>query len=90
MCKQADDVQLKFSFKPFVEMRADLRRRAPHYWSDWRDGFTSKTLSSTFFMFFTSIAPAITFAAVLDTETKEDGQLRAQLGPVEVLCATLT
>ena len=37
-------------------------------------------------MFFTSIAPAITFAAVLVDATKENGL--SQLGPVEVLLST--
>ena len=49
----------------FREMKNDLARRRPHYMSDWKDGWTPKVVSSSLFMFFTSIAPAITFSAVL-------------------------
>lgn len=54
----------------FAGMRDDLKRRRPHYWSDWRDGWSSKVLSSTLFMVFTSIAPAITFSVVMDEATR--------------------
>lgn len=67
-------------------MGDDLRRRAPHYLSDWKDGFHSKVLSSTLFMFFTSIAPAITFSAEMSSNTEIDGV--AQLGAVEVIMST--
>ena len=71
---------------PFKDMLDDLKRRKPHYLSDWKDSFHPKILSSSLFMFFTSIAPAITFAAVMDTNTREDGV--AQIGPVEVIFST--
>lgn len=70
----------------FKDMKDDLARRLPHYCSDWSDGFHSKVLSSSLFMFFTSIAPAITFAAVMDSSTKVDGV--SQIGPVEVIFST--
>jgi hypothetical protein len=78
-----EPAQERFSFMPFVEMGKDLRRRKPHYLSDWTDGFHRKVLSSSLFMFFTSIGPAITFAALLNLKTEVDG--RAQIGPVEGL-----
>ena len=74
--------------RPFAGIIEDLKRRAPHYLSDWRDGFHPKVLSATLFMFFTSIAPAITFAAVLSLNTVDEGTGKAQLGPVEVLLST--
>lgn len=65
----------------------DLRRRAPHYVSDWTDNwFNRKVLASILFMFFTSIAPAITFAVFLENNTEEDG--KAQIGAVEVILST--
>eukprot|EP00640_Fibrocapsa_japonica_P000600 CAMPEP_0113946192 /NCGR_PEP_ID=MMETSP1339-20121228/55365_1 /TAXON_ID=94617 /ORGANISM="Fibrocapsa japonica" /LENGTH=640 /DNA_ID=CAMNT_0000952161 /DNA_START=51 /DNA_END=1972 /DNA_ORIENTATION=+ /assembly_acc=CAM_ASM_000762 len=68
-------------------MIEDLKRRAPHYFfSDWTDGCHSKVLAAIFFMFFTSIAPAITFAVLLEEETKIDGV--SQLGAVEVILST--
>lgn len=76
----------KSRFCLFQAMRDDLERRLPHYRSDWIDGLQAKVVSSSLFMFFTSIAPAITFAAVLNGSTKEDGV--SQIGPVEVLLST--
>ena len=67
----------------FGDVREDLARRAPHYASDWTDGLHSKVVSSSLFMLFTSIAPAITFAAVLDSATQVDGM--SMLGVVEVI-----
>ncbi|KAJ1438400.1 HCO3 transporter family-domain-containing protein [Ochromonadaceae sp. CCMP2298] len=60
----------------------DFKRRAPYYLSDWADGLHLKVLSSTFFIFFTSMAPAITFSLLLSRET--DGQV----GAIEVLMST--
>lgn len=54
----------------FTGMRADLARRWPQYWGDWRDGLSLKVLSSTLFMVSTSLAPAITFSAVLEQSTR--------------------
>jgi len=59
-------------------IKADLRRRRPWYVSDWTDGWNAKTTASIFYMFFTSIAPAITFAELLDSETE------GKIGVVEV------
>lgn len=64
----------------------DLKRRKPHYISDWTDSIHPKILSSALFMFFTSIAPAITFAAMLDKNTRQDGV--PQIGPPEVIFST--
>ena len=77
----------RFSFTPFVEIGKDLKRRRPHYLSDWTDGYHRKVLSSSLFMFFTSIGPAITFAALLNLNTVDDSG-KAQIGPVEVLLST--
>ena len=59
-------------------IKADVRRRRPWYVSDWTDGWNAKTTASLFYMFFTSIAPAITFADLLDSATK------GKIGVVEV------
>ena len=59
-------------------IKADVRRRRPWYASDWTDGWNAKTTASLFYMFFTSIAPAITFADLLDSATK------GKIGVVEV------
>ena len=54
-------------------MLRDIKRRAPFYIDDWTSGHNAKTTASIFYMFFTSIAPAITFAEVLDRETGKIG-----------------
>uniref|UniRef100_A0A0G4H0X3 Bicarbonate transporter-like transmembrane domain-containing protein n=1 Tax=Chromera velia CCMP2878 TaxID=1169474 RepID=A0A0G4H0X3_9ALVE len=63
-------------------MLQDLKRRLPWYLSDWLDALDVKVLASTLFMFFTSIAPAITFASLLQAQTDEF------IGAVEVLLST--
>uniref|UniRef100_A0A0G4HWL4 Bicarbonate transporter-like transmembrane domain-containing protein n=1 Tax=Chromera velia CCMP2878 TaxID=1169474 RepID=A0A0G4HWL4_9ALVE len=63
-------------------MYLDLKRRLPHYWSDWADALDVKVIASTLFMFFTSIAPAITFASLLQLKTN------MLVGTVEVLLST--
>ena len=50
-------------------IKMDLKRRAPHYWSDWTDILTLKILSSSLFMFFTSMGPAITFSLIMLSST---------------------
>jgi hypothetical protein len=41
----------KWTLSPFVGMKEDLKRRAPHYIDDWKQGFHPKVLSSTLFMY---------------------------------------
>eukprot|EP01035_Chromulina_nebulosa_P047091 gene47091-63810_t len=63
----------------------DLQRRAPHYLSDWYYvdfNCGLKILSASFYMFFNSLAPAITFGMLLSDST------RYQMGVLEVLMAT--
>lgn len=63
-------------------MRKDLRRRLPWYFNDWREGLHFRVLGSICYMFFTSIAPAITFGIYLQDATDR------QMGIVEVLFST--
>ena len=66
----------------FRGVRDDFITRIEHYLSDWKDAFKLKVVASTLFIFFTSVAPAITFSLLLDDAT--DGQI----GAIEVLLAT--
>jgi mannitol/fructose-specific phosphotransferase system IIA component (Ntr-type) len=43
----------------------DIRRRLPHYTSDFRDGLHPKCIASTLFLFFACMAPAVTFGGIL-------------------------
>jgi len=60
----------------------DLKRRIPHYVSDFRDGIHIKCLGSTLFLFFACLAPAVTFGGVMAIGT--DGHI----GAVEMIAAS--
>jgi len=60
----------------------DVRRRSACYASDFRDGLQSKSLSSTLFLFFACLAPAVTFGGIMGAETA------GQMGVVEMLVAS--
>jgi len=55
--------------KPFAGIKADIKRRLPHYLDDFKDGLRSKSIASIIFMFFACLAPAITFGGLLGSET---------------------
>ena len=62
---------------PFRGIRDDLAKRLPFYWSDYKDGIIgdkafSKTLSTTFFLYFSIILPAIAFGNLQDGNTNGD------------------
>jgi hypothetical protein len=63
-------------------IRDDIAGRLGVYASDWTDAVNSKVVASTFFIFFTSVGPAITFSLLLTDETEN------QIGAIEVLLAT--
>jgi len=61
---------------------ADMRRRLPHYAADFRDGLHTKSVSSTLFLFFACLAPAVTFGGIMAELTG------GQIGAVEMMLAT--
>ncbi|KAI1762829.1 HCO3 transporter family-domain-containing protein [Hypoxylon sp. FL1150] len=67
----------------FRGMVNDVRRRAPYYWSDWRDAWDYRVVPSTIYMYFANILPALAFS--LDMFTKTD----MQYGVNEVLLASV-
>ena len=73
---------LEFSGRPFGGLSEDVRRRRAVYASDFRDGLSSKTLSSTLFLFFACLAPAVTFGGIMGVATA------GQIGVVEMLVAS--
>ncbi len=66
----------------FGGMIEDFRRRWPHYVADFRDGLHTKSISSTLFLFFACLAPAITFGGLMATMTGN------YIGAVEMLVAS--
>jgi HCO3- transporter family len=47
----------------------DINRKLPHYKSDFTDGFNIKSVSSTLFLFFACLAPAVAFGGLLGVAT---------------------
>ena len=60
----------------------DLRRRLPHYLSDFKDGFHSKVLGSTLFLFFACLANTIAFGGLTGFMTG------GEIGTTEMLVST--
>ena len=73
---------LRYTGKLFGGLRADLRRRVPHYVSDFRDGLTVKSIGPVMFLFFACLAPTVTFGGIMADKTGD------QLGVVEMILAT--
>jgi len=73
LTKEGDNDELKF-WQAGAGIRQDLARRIPFYWSDYKDGVVGpkslqKTLSTTFFLYFSIILPAIAFGNLQDDNT---------------------
>jgi len=75
-------IGLESSGRLFGGLIDDLRKRSACYASDFRDGLQSKTFSSTLFLFFACLAPAVTFGGIMGAETA------GQIGVVEMLVAS--
>ncbi len=56
--------ELEWSGKLFGGFLADIRRKAPHYISDFKDGMHSSVAGATLFLFFAALANAIAFGAL--------------------------
>lgn len=73
---------LEWTGKPFGGIRQDIKRRLPHYVSDFKDGFSSKVAGTTIFMFFAALANAIAFGALTGQMTGN------QIGISEMILVT--
>ena len=60
----------------------DVSKKAKHYLSDFKDGFNWRCLVTIIFVFFATLAPTITFGALLEKKTG------GNLGTIETLLAT--
>merc|ERR1719242_761565 len=74
--KEGDNDELKF-WQAGAGIRQDLARRIPFYWSDYKDGVVGpkslqKTLSTTLFLYFSIILPAIAFGNLQNDNTNGD------------------
>jgi mannitol/fructose-specific phosphotransferase system IIA component (Ntr-type) len=75
-------IELEYSGRLFGGLIDDIRRRSACYASDFREGLRSKSISSTLFLFFACLAPAVTFGGIMGVETA------GQIGVVEMLVAS--
>lgn len=60
----------------------DVKRRLPHYGSDFTDGLNTKSIASVLFLYFACLAPAVAFGGLLSVLTE------GQVGAVEMIVAT--
>ena len=64
---------LSFSDRPFGGLIGDIKRRYPLYLTDYLDALypsaISPTIAAVIFIYFASVAPAITFGALLGQKT---------------------
>ncbi|KAJ0117126.1 nion exchange protein 4 [Diaporthe amygdali] len=67
----------------FKGLIGDLRRRAPYYWSDWKDALDYRVVPATIYMYFANILPALAFSLDMFTRT------HSQYGVNEVLLASV-
>src|SRR5690606_8772330 len=73
---------LQWTGKLFGGITEDIKRRAPHYLSDFKDGFHSKVAGTTLFLFFAALANAIAFGALSGLLTGNE------IGIMEMLLVT--
>lgn len=72
---------LEFTGRPLGGLLQDLRRRLPHYGSDFRDGLYRKCAAAVLFLFFGILAPTVAFGGLLSVLTE------GQIGVTEMLVA---
>ncbi len=55
----------------FSGMRNDIKRRAPFYWSDWKDAWDYRVVPATVYMYFCNILPALAFSLDMFAKTNQ-------------------
>ena len=60
------------SGKLFGGLINDIKRKAPWYWSDFKDAFALQSLATIFFLYFACLAPIITFGGLLGEATGQN------------------
>ncbi|KIW59009.1 hypothetical protein PV05_03493 [Exophiala xenobiotica] len=58
-----------YKIRWFRGMINDVKRRAPYYWSDWRDAWDYRVVPATVYMYFANILPALAFSLDMFTKT---------------------
>ncbi|XP_053782914.1 anion exchange protein 2 isoform X2 [Desmodus rotundus] len=65
-----EDDPLRRTGRPFGGLIRDVRRRYPHYLSDFRDALNPQCLAAVIFIYFAALSPAITFGGLLGEKTE--------------------
>uniref|UniRef100_A0A8C4L3R7 Anion exchange protein n=1 Tax=Equus asinus TaxID=9793 RepID=A0A8C4L3R7_EQUAS len=65
------DDPLRRTGRPFGGLIRDVRRRYPHYLSDFRDALDPQCLAAVIFIYFAALSPAITFGGLLGEKTQD-------------------
>jgi hypothetical protein len=60
------DPTLKRTGKLFGGFIADIKRKAPWYWADFRDALNMQCVATFCFMYFALLAPIVTFGGLLE------------------------
>ncbi|NXR11538.1 B3A2 protein, partial [Semnornis frantzii] len=68
--EDADD-PLRRTGRPFGGLIRDVRRRYPHYLSDFRDALNPQCIAAVIFIYFAALSPAITFGGLLGEKTQD-------------------
>lgn len=79
---KSDNEGLQWTGRLFGGISDDIKRRAPYYLSDFKDGLHSKVGGTTLFLFFAALANAIAFGALSGLLTGN------QIGIIEMLVVT--
>lgn len=74
--------ELEWTGRLFGGIRDDIRRKVPHYASDFKDGLDSKVAGTTLFLFFAALANALAFGALTGLLTGNE------IGIIEMLVVT--
>ncbi|NP_001075788.1 anion exchange protein 2 [Oryctolagus cuniculus] len=67
----AEDDPLRRTGRPFGGLIRDVRRRYPHYLSDFRDALDPQCVAAVIFIYFAALSPAITFGGLLGEKTQD-------------------
>ncbi|XP_064475262.1 sodium-driven chloride bicarbonate exchanger-like isoform X3 [Ornithodoros turicata] len=69
--KEREESGLKRSGRLFGGLINDVKRKAPWYWSDFKDAFALQSVASVFFLYFACLTPIITFGGLLGSATEQ-------------------
>ncbi|XP_074514404.1 anion exchange protein 3 isoform X1 [Sebastes fasciatus] len=75
---------LKRSGIPFGGLIHDIRRRYPHYVSDFKDAVDMQCIAAVIFIYFAALSPTITFGGLLGEKTE------GMMGVTELIVSTAT